>query len=101
MDENEKREDLTPDEVEEVEREDVTGEEAHREGEFDYTRRMLDEIHEQLLGVRELIGEVKGAMAMFAEMGATIREDEDREEEVEEDFNPLMDPLGELDLDLD
>ena len=99
MENTEERDDLTPDEQEEAERDDMTGEEAHREGEFEYTSRMLEELHEQLLGLRELMGELKGAMDLFATMGATVRE-----EEPEDDFeepNPLEDPLEELDLDFD
>lgn len=82
MDENEKREDsLTDDEARDVERDDVSGEEAHREGEFDFLRDKVDEIYNKLDRIADelssRIDSIKENMAAMAvENGATVHEDE-------------------------
>lgn len=98
MDEEEKREDsLTEDEERDVERDDMSGEEAHRAGEFDDLRDMLDTISDKIdsLGTElsNRIDSIKqNATAMAVENGAIVREDDggDIPEEIPE--------LEELDL---
>lgn len=96
MDENKKREDsLTDEEAKDVERDDVSGEEAHREGEFDYLRDKVDEIYDKIDRITNVISEkidsIKENMtAMAVENGATVMEDYEIPEDVPE--------LEELDL---
>lgn len=75
MDENE---DLTNDEREETERDDVSGEEAHRIGEFRELRDLIGEAMDEIRGLREDINkrfdDVSGAVASLTELGAVVRE---------------------------
>lgn len=102
MDEEEKREDsLTEDEERDVERDDMSGEEAHRAGEFDDLRDMLDTISDTISDKIDSLGTElsnridsikQNATAMAVENGAIVREDDggDIPEEIPE--------LEELDL---
>lgn len=82
-DDEDKRDDsLTEDEERDAERDDITGEEAHRAGEFDYLKDKVDEIYDRLDSLGEeifsRIDSIKqNATAMAVENGATVREDED------------------------
>lgn len=83
MDDDEKLEDsLTDNEAQDVERDDITGEEAHRVGEFDYLRGKVDGIYDKLSSIgEELISRIdsikQNATAMAVENGAVVHENDD------------------------
>ena len=84
MDEDE----LTQREEETVERDDVTGEEAHRVGEFRELRDKLDSV----------LGELKGLRADLAESKAAI--DSMRETYAVDGTFDVLSPMAKLDLDM-
>lgn len=89
MDEEEKREDsLTDDEARDVEEQDITGEEAHREGEFDDLRDLIEGLRAEIRKGFENLKETQIAKAV--ENGGTIHEDED---DLDLDDVPALDEL--------
>lgn len=82
MDDDEKREDsLTDDEARDVEERHVTGEEAHREGEFDDLRDLIKGVYDRLDGMEDAFSKrldviKETGIAKAVENGATVREDE-------------------------
>lgn len=97
-------ENLTENERETVERDDVSGEEAHRIGEFDDLRdrmermeRVLDEIRADISGLRdEVRGSAREAFAEAIEDGAIITDGE----ETELDYTPAYDAFTPLGMDV-
>lgn len=92
--------DLTREEAEITEDEGVTGEVAHREGEFDDLRDLLSRIDSRIsdleTSLKSEIESIKeNATAIAVENGATVREDDD-----DLDFDVIPE-LDELDLKLD
>lgn len=84
MNEEEKeRDDLTAGEAEQVEETGETGEEAHRAGEFEELRGMMQQMLDAIGEVREAIGGYSDAVnAMAVDNGAKLVDGEDGAEGV-------------------
>lgn len=84
MDEEEQeRDDLTADEEQQVEETGETGEEAHRAGEFEELRGMMEQMLDAIGEVREVIGGyVDAANAASVDNGAKFVDGEDAAEGV-------------------
>lgn len=76
--EEQERDDLTADEAKQVDETDETGEEAHRAGEFEELRGMLQQIIDAIGEMREAIGGyVDAANATSVDNGAKFVDGED------------------------
>ena len=83
------REDETRDEREEADETGATPDEAHRIGEFDELRRLMESIRDEISGLRSSIAD------MMATKPGDVRDAPD--EDTEEDERELID-IDELDL---
>lgn len=93
MDEEEERDDLTPGEAEQAAETGESGEEAHRAGEFDDLRGLLEQVLEGIGDIRERIGGVvDAANAVAVDNGAKIVDGEDDSEGVAGDVVVLDEP---------
>lgn len=95
MDDDERRDDLTPDEAEEARDEGTSGEVAHREGEFDYLRDAMREVLDELRGIRADFAERQRVAASVAvDNGARVTDapDEGASVEVADEEDGIGDP---------
>lgn len=104
MDEKNASTDLTQDEREQMQDTGETPEEAHRAGEFDDLRGMLQDLTDKVSGLYDLINtRIDDVAASMVETGTTVIDsdgDGDIDEVVMDDGSSVADILGELDLDM-
>lgn len=106
-------ENLTEEEREIEERDGVDGEEAHRIGEFDELRNLMEEVRDMLAGhiedVNKRFDGVTTSIAALTEEGAVIREDVDGDGDLDAVLLDALDypssfdvvtPLDDLDLNM-
>lgn len=86
-------EDLTRNEEETVERDDVTGEEAHRIGEFDELRSMLSDVLDAVRGMREdVMAAVQASAAVSVGNGAVVTDGGDGSAVIDAEDFEVEDP---------
>ena len=97
MDENE---DLTPEENEIVQTDDVDGEEAHRIGELEDLRDRLERIESVVTTIADILGEMRTtADAIDIDNGATVADaDGDGDADIIEDDVTVIPDYDDLDL---
>lgn len=103
MGENE-NENLTPEESEIEQTDNVDGEEAHRIGEFDDLRDRLERIESVVNAIADILGEMRTtADAIDIDNGATVADvdgDGDGDADIIEDDVTVIPDYDDLDLDL-
>jgi hypothetical protein len=104
MDEKEARDDLTQDEREQMEETGETPEEAHREGEFEDLRNMLENLTAKVEGLYDLVNDrIDAVAASMVETGTTVADadaDGDIDTVIMDGDSDVADILDELDLDM-
>lgn len=104
MDEKDARDDLTQDEREQMDETGETPEEAHRAGEFEDLRGMLETLTDKVEGLYDLINEkIDAVAASMVETGTTVTDvdgDGDIDAVVMDDDSTVADILDDLDLDM-
>lgn len=96
MDEDEeRRDDLTPDEAEQADDDGIDAEEEHRAGEFDYLRDLMQDVLAEVRGMREDMAQARKVAASVAvENGARVTDAPDGGADVEapDELPDLSDP---------
>lgn len=96
--------DETPEEKDDAERDDLTGNEAHRAGEFDELRDMLndmlgkmDAMNSRIIGIYDKFAD---SIAQMVENGAVVKEESDDDDTAEAIAKAAADDLENLDYTL-
>lgn len=110
MDNEETNEELTPEEEEMVERDDISGEEAHRAGEFDDLRDRMERLQSTMNDIRDEIRDMlkrtEDSVSELIEGGAVVTEAPVNADDVVVGIDSLDDTgfvkvVDDLDLDFD